>query len=99
MNPTPTAVISAGEVVRCAICHQALDPARDMVLFSIVARPAGSLAPTEYRVYACNSAHAAEALRRTAAVIDQHQLAMPIPGGMAWPQQHGVLVGAKAKGD
>lgn len=88
-------VLSDPSVMRCAVCHEALDPAGDMALMTFVARRAGDVRPTEYRVYACGSPHAAEAMRRTAAAVEQLTFSMPTPGSMDWPRQHGVIVGAK----
>ena len=82
--------------MRCAICTQLLDPSADMAMMEYTLRRAGSEQPTTYRMFACGSMHAAEALRRTAAAIEQKRMAVPAPGGDQWTRQHGVLVGTTA---
>jgi hypothetical protein len=65
-----------------------------MVLLAFVVRRAGEAQPTEFRIYACSSGHAAESMRRTAAAIDNQRFNVPQPGSADWPRQHGVLVSA-----
>lgn len=93
--PTPTAIITEGVLLRCAICQADLTPDGDMALISFLVRRKGEPRPVEYRMYACSSAHAAEAMRRTAVVIDERRLDLPTPGSPDFPRRHGVLVGAR----
>jgi len=92
-RPTPIPLLADPSVMRCAVCGRALDPAGDMALMAFIVRRRGDGAPSEYRVYACGSSHAAEAMRRTAAAVDAHQFSLPRAGAAAWTGRHVALVG------
>ncbi|MBK8260272.1 MAG: hypothetical protein IPK80_02920 [Nannocystis sp.] len=81
--------------MRCAICHALLDPAADMALLEFTIRKAGQHIPATYRIYACGSLHAAEAMRKTAALVEQKSFNIPAPGASDWPRAVGVLATGK----
>lgn len=91
----PVFTLADPVAMRCAICHAALDPAGDMALHEFTIRKAGELVPTTYRMYACGSEHAAEAMRRLAALVDHKSFNVPKPGDSDWPRGVGVLATGK----
>lgn len=77
---------------RCAVCMVKVTPPAALVMIEVtVARP-GDPEPPIYRMYACSSDHAAEAMRRAAGMVDNYDLTTPGLDGVGAGRQFGVLV-------